>query len=174
VHFEAGYVPHSYRVEDFAQALRAIGEPIHARPAEQISMAKLLTLLFEVTALFEMTTRLELVMLQKTMVVVEGVARKLDPHLNMWATAEPVVGAWIGDNLGPLGRMEDFGRGVSRLIQQIGDSPRRLEKIGRWIDRWEERSPEYSAPPPSRVGGLLLWLIALTLIWIAIRLTFGR
>ena len=108
VHFEAGYVPHTYRVEDFAQAIRAIGEPIHSRPSEQISMAKLLTLLFDVTALFEMTTRLELVLLQKTMVVVEGVARKLDPHLNMWATAEPVVGEWIADNLGPRG--SDRGR----------------------------------------------------------------
>ncbi len=92
VHFEAGYVPHAYRVEDFAQALRAIGEPIHSRTADEISMAKLLTMLFEITALFEMTTRVELVMLQKTMVVVEGVARKLDPQLNMWSTAEPVVG----------------------------------------------------------------------------------
>ena len=92
VHFEAGYVPHTYRVEDFAQALRAIGEPIHSRTADQISMAKVLTLLFEITSLFEMTTRIELVMLQKTMVVVEGVARKLDPQLNMWSTAEPVVG----------------------------------------------------------------------------------
>ena len=102
VHFEAGYVPDIYRVEDFAQAIRAIGEPIHSRTADQISMAKLLTLLFEITALFEMTTRVELVMLQKTMVVVEGVARKLDPQLNMWSTAEPVVGAWIAENLGPL------------------------------------------------------------------------
>ena len=110
VHFEAGYVPHAYRVEDFAQALRAIGEPIHSRTADQISMAKLLTLLFEITSLFEMTTRIELVMLQKTMVVVEGVARKLDPQLNMWSTAEPVVGSWIAENLGPIGRIEDAGR----------------------------------------------------------------
>ena len=115
VHFEAGYVPHTYRVEDFAQAIRAIGEPIHSRTADQISMAKLLTLLFEITALFEMATRVELVMLQKTMVVVEGVARKLDPQLNMWSTAEPVVGAWIADNLGPVGRLEDFARLDARL-----------------------------------------------------------
>ena len=79
VHFEAGYVPHAYRVEDFAQALRAIGEPIHSRTADQISMAKLLTLLFEITALFDMTTRIELVMLQKTMVVVEGRGAKARP-----------------------------------------------------------------------------------------------
>ena len=115
VHFEAGYVPHAYRVEDFAQALRAIGEPIHSRTADQISMAKLLTLLFEITSLFEMTTRIELVMLQKTMVVVEGVARKLDPQLNMWSTAEPVVGAWIAENLGPIGRIEDAGRVFSSV-----------------------------------------------------------
>ena len=129
VHFEAGYVPHIYRVEDFAQAIRAIGEPIHSRTADQISMAKLLTLLFEITALFEMTTRVELVMLQKTMVVVEGVARKLDPQLNMWSTAEPVVGAWIADNLGPVGRLEDLTRGLSSLAVFLADAPRRLEKI---------------------------------------------
>ncbi len=168
VHFEAGYVPHIYRVEDFAQAIRAIGEPIHARPAEQISMAKLLTLLFEVTALFDMTTRLELVMLQKTMVVVEGVARKLDPHLNMWATAEPVVGGWIADNLGPRGKLEDLGRGLSQLVRQIGDSPVRLEKLGRWIDRLDEPKP---APmePRSRAGWAAAALMLALLLWFALR-----
>ena len=92
-------------------------------------MAKLLTLLFEITALFEMATRVELVMLQKTMVVVEGVARKLDPQLNMWSTAEPVVGAWIADNLGPAGRLEDLSRGLSSLAVFLADAPRHLEKI---------------------------------------------
>src|SRR5271154_5287579 len=129
VHFEAGYVPDIYRVEDFARAIRAIGEPIHSRTADQISMAKLLTLLFEITALFEMTTRIELVMLQKTMVVVEGVARKLDPQLNMWSTAEPVVGAWIAENLGPLGRLDDMSRGLSSLAVFLANAPRHLEKI---------------------------------------------
>ena len=113
VHFEAGYVPKVHRVEDFAQAIRAIGEPIHSRTADQISMARLLTLLFEVTALFDMETGVELVMLQKTMVVVEGVARKLDPQLNIWSTSEPVVSAWIMENLGPKGRIEDAGRGAA-------------------------------------------------------------
>ncbi len=112
VHFQAGYVPHIHKVEDFAQAIRAIGEPIHSRTADQISMAKLLTLLFEITALFDMHTRIELVMLQKTMVVVEGVARKLDPKLDLWATSEPVVRGWIEENLGPLGKMQDAGSGL--------------------------------------------------------------
>ncbi len=137
VHFEAGYVPHTYRVEDFAQALRAIGEPIHSRTADQISMAKVLTLLFEITALFEMTTRIELVMLQKTMVVVEGVARKLDPQLNMWSTAEPVVSTWIAEHLGPVGRIQDAGRMFSSLASFLGDGPRRLEHIA---DKLEART----------------------------------
>jgi ubiquinone biosynthesis protein len=138
VHFEAGYVPRTHRVEDFAQAIRAIGEPIHSRTADQISMAKLLTLLFEITALFDMATRIELVMLQKTMVVVEGVARKLDPRLNMWATAEPVVGGWIAENLGPRGKLEDLGRSLALLAKVLADAPERLERLGRLVERWED------------------------------------
>ena len=84
--------PRHHDVASFAQAIRAIGEPIHGQSAETISMAKLLTLLFEVTQVFDMETRTELLLLQKTMVVVEGVARTLDPAFNMWKTAEPVVG----------------------------------------------------------------------------------
>jgi len=170
VHFEAGYVPRVYRVEDFAQAMRAIGEPIHARPADQISMAKLLTLLFEVTALFDMQTRLELVMLQKTMVVVEGVARKLDPRLDMWRTAEPVVGAWIAGNLGPKGRLEDLGAAARELAREAASAPARLAKLGRWIDSWPEMETR-----AEKDGGMVfaaLCVIAFALIWIAVRLTF--
>src|SRR5581483_8346906 len=106
VHFEAGYVPPHHSIDDFAQAIRAIGEPIHNRTAEDISMAKLLTLLFEVTGLFDMRTRPELLLLQKTMVVVEGVARSLDPKLDMWKVAEPVVSEWMQRHLGPAGAIE--------------------------------------------------------------------
>src|SRR5258708_35318282 len=101
VHFEAGYVPPQHSVESFAQAIRAIGEPIHNRTAAEISMAKLLMLLFEVTGLFDMRTRPELLLLQKTMVVVEGVARTLDPQLDMWTTAGPVGREWVERNLAP-------------------------------------------------------------------------
>ena len=115
VHFEAGYVPPHHSVDNFAQAIRAIGEPIHKRTAQEISMAKLLTLLFEVTAIFDMETRPELLLLQKTMVVVEGVARGFDPHLDIWTTAEPVVREWIERNLGPIGRIEGAVSGASDL-----------------------------------------------------------
>ncbi len=115
VHFEAGYVPDTKNVDDFAQALRAIGEPILDLPADQISMARLLTQLFEVTEQFDMVTQPQLLLLQKTMVVVEGVARTLNPNLNMWVTAEPVVKAWIERKLGPVGKIEQAADGVLSL-----------------------------------------------------------
>jgi ubiquinone biosynthesis protein len=168
VHFEAGYVPRIHRVEDFAQAIRAIGEPIRARTSDQISMAKLLTLLFEVTALFDMQTRTELLMLQKTMVVVEGVARKLDPRLDLWRTAEPVVGAWIAENLGPRGRLEDLHNAARELAHEATSAPARLAKLGRWIDGW----PEGEKPAPERKSSAAIWVIAAALVWIAVRLTW--
>jgi len=114
-HFEAGYVPPFHNVARFAQANRAIGEPIHGQSAETISMARLLSLLFEVTELFDMQTRPELLLLQKTMVVVEGVARSLNPHFNMWQASNPVVTEWIGKNLGPMGLMRDGVEGMQAL-----------------------------------------------------------
>ena len=120
MHFEAGYVPPHHSVESFAQAIRAIGEPIHNRAADEISMAKLLMLLFEVTGLFDMRTRPELLLLQKTMVVVEGVARSLDPKLDMWTAAEPVVREWIERHLGPAGRIEDAAQGAASRHSSAG------------------------------------------------------
>ncbi|MEA2988648.1 MAG: ubiquinone biosynthesis protein [Alphaproteobacteria bacterium] len=128
VHFEAGYVPRHHSVESFAQAIRAIGEPIHKRTAEDISMAKLLMLLFEVTGLFDMRTRPELLLLQKTMVVVEGVARTLDPRLDMWAVAEPVVREWIERHLGPAGRIEGATGGAVEVGRFLGEVPRILSR----------------------------------------------
>ncbi|MCJ2034680.1 2-polyprenylphenol 6-hydroxylase [Methylobacterium sp. J-068] len=138
VHFEAGYVPAHHSVEDFAQAIRAIGEPIHQRKADEISMAKVLTLLFDITALFDMSTRTELVMLQKTMVVVEGVARSLDPQLDMWTGAEPVVRAWIARNLGPVGRVEGLGRAALTITDVISDIPDLAQRLRRIMVRLDE------------------------------------
>ena len=140
VHFEAGYVPAHHSVADFAQAIRAVGEPIHGRSADQISMAKVLTLLFEITGLFDMKTRTELVMLQKTMVVVEGVGRMLDPHLDMWRTAEPVVREWITRNLGPVGRVEEAGRSVLTMAGALAALPETLARGERLLAHLEETS----------------------------------
>jgi ubiquinone biosynthesis protein len=182
VHFEAGYVPPHHSVADFAQALRAIGEPIHDRRADEISMARLLTLLFEVTALFDMATRTELVMLQKTMVVVEGVARVLDPKLDMWATSEPVVRDWIERNLGPVGQLESAGRGMRTLAGVIADLPElalRAERVLGQIEQVTTRGvPLHPASVAAigraeargnRWGVAALWVIAVLLTVIAYR-----
>ena len=100
VHFEAGYVPRRHSIPLFAQALRAIGEPIMGRPSSEISMGQLLGQLFQYTEVFDMETRPELLLLQKTMVVVEGVGRDLDPNLNIWVVAEPVVKEWMEATFG--------------------------------------------------------------------------
>jgi ubiquinone biosynthesis protein len=138
VHFEAGYVPPHHSVDDFAQAIRAIGEPIHQRRADEISMAKVLTLLFDITALFDMSTRTELVMLQKTMVVVEGVARSLDPKLDMWTSAEPVVRSWIAHNLGPVGRLQSGAEALRVVSDVIGDIPDLATRLRRILVRLDE------------------------------------
>jgi ubiquinone biosynthesis protein len=134
VHFDAGYVPRHHSVDAFAQAIRAIGEPIHNRTAEDISMAKLLNLLFEVTAIFEMRTRPELLLLQKTMVVVEGVARGLDPRLDMWSTAKPVVSEWVARHLGPAGRIEDVAGGAFEAGRFLAHVPELLGRAGRLFE----------------------------------------
>ena len=138
IHFDAGYVPRSHSVESFAQAIRAIGEPIHNRAAEDISMAKLLMLLFEVTGLFDMRTRPELLLLQKTMVVVEGVARTLDPKLDMWTVADPVVREWIECNLGPAGRLEDVAEGAGEIGRFMGQVPSLLSRAAMLIDQFDD------------------------------------
>ncbi len=124
MHLEAGYVPPRFSVEAFAQALRSIGEPLMDRTAEEISMARLLSQLFEVTELFDMQTRPELLLLQKTMVVVEGVARSLDPRLNIWTAAEPVVKNWMEEQIGARARINEGLEGVSAIAGLLTEAPR--------------------------------------------------
>jgi ubiquinone biosynthesis protein len=154
VHFEAGYVPARHSVDDFAQAIRAVGEPIHNQPADKISMAKLLTLLFEVTGLFDMQTRTELVMLQKTMVVVEGVARSLDPHLDIWTTAEPVVREWIERNLGPLGKLQEAGQGVADIARAAFKMPELVTRGERLVGELETAAAQGFALSPASIEAI--------------------
>ncbi|WP_454288447.1 2-polyprenylphenol 6-hydroxylase [Rhizobium arsenicireducens] len=183
VHFEAGYVPSHHNVASFAQAIRAIGEPIHGQPAETISMGKLLTLLFEVTELFDMETRPELVMLQKTMVVVEGVARMLNPRFNMWKASDPVVSSWIRDNLGPkriAGDVKDGVRAAFRLAEALPEIAAKTEKLHDEIVHMSENGLRFdpetaeaigrSEARHSRFGRLALWVIAALLLLIAVKI----
>ena len=180
VHFEAGYVPAIHSVEDFAQALRAIGEPIHGQRASDISMAKLLGLLFEITDIFDMETRPELIMLQKTMVVVEGVARQLDPEFDMWSAAEPVVSDWMARHVGPIGQIEQAARGLSavgRLAGQLPELASRAERLSAELDRMSGEGLRLDAETiravaraesrQNRSERLALWLIAISAALIA-------
>jgi ubiquinone biosynthesis protein len=183
IHFDAGYVPRQHSVESFAQAIRAIGEPIHNRTAEDISMAKLLMLLFEVTGLFDMRTRPELLLLQKTMVVVEGVGRTLDAKLDMWTTAEPVVREWIERNLGPAGRLEDVAEGAGEIGRFAAQVPSLLTRAATLLDQVDDITRNGLVLSPDTVEAIgraeqrrnhwtavALWAIAALLAVVAWRL----
>ncbi|MGH9808247.1 MAG: AarF/UbiB family protein, partial [Terriglobia bacterium] len=123
VHFDAGFVPPTHAIETFAQALRAVGEPIFGRVAHDVSMAKLLQQLFDTTYRFDMQLQPQLVLLQKTMVVVEGVARSLDPEFDIWKSSRPVIEQWMIDHMGPL---REMGEGVNALGKLARDLPQLL------------------------------------------------
>ena len=152
VHFEAGYVPPDRDMDEFALALRAVGEPIFGMEANRISMARLLSYLFEVTERFGMETRTELILLQRTMVVVEGVARSLDPNINIWQVAEPVVKGYITRNIGPLALLRDLGR-TAQVLARFGP------KLPKMMEALLIRQAEM---PPLRRGGRrvpLIWAL---------------
>ena len=119
VHFEAGYVPPDRDIDEFARALRSVGEPIFGMDASRISMGKLLAYLFEVTERFGMETRTELILLQRTMVVVEGVSRSLNPQINIWQVAQPVVEEYIRENVGPRALAGDLLK-ATRTLARFG------------------------------------------------------
>lgn len=122
-HFEAGFVPSHFPLHTFAQALRAVGEPIFGRPARDMSMAKVLQQLFDTTRRFEMQAQPQLLLLQKTMVVVEGVARALDPEFDMWEAARPVVERWMKDQLSPQVQLRELGEGLKTLGRTVRALP---------------------------------------------------
>ena len=144
VHFEAGYVPAKHSVADFAGALRAVGEPIFGRGADKVSMARVLLQLFEITELFEMALRPELVLLQKTMVQVEGTARNLDPNFDMWEASRPIVERWMRRALGPeamigqlakdAGRIQSSLRRLPTALEQLTDAAERIGSDGMRLD----------------------------------------
>ena len=114
VHFEAGYVPRRRSIDAFTQACRSIGEPILDLPLHEISIAKLLAQLFQVTEQFEMETQPQLLLLQKTMVLVEGIGRRLDPSVNIWTLARPIVEQWMRENRGPEAQLRQQHRHADR------------------------------------------------------------
>lgn len=132
VHFDYGFVPRQHNVETFAQGLRAVGEPIFGLTAREVSMGRLLEQLFETTRRFDMQLQPQLVLLQKTMVVVEGVARQLDPEFDVWEAARPIIERWMLEHLGPEARLKDAAvslTSVGRLAQTLPQLIRETELI---------------------------------------------
>lgn len=146
VHFEAGYVPAGQSVGDFAQALRAVGEPIHGKAAEDVSMGRLLLQLLDYTHQFGMHLRPELVLLQKTMVQVEGVARAIDPGHDIWAAAEPIVGEWVKREFGPQGA----AKLISENIREVSDRLKRLPEMMDTLERAAQQAANVKTEPVAR------------------------
>ncbi|MEM9524465.1 MAG: 2-polyprenylphenol 6-hydroxylase [Pseudomonadota bacterium] len=154
VHFEAGYVPFDRDVDEFAQALRSVGEPIFGMDASRISMGRLLNHLFEVTGRFGMQTRTELILLQRTMVVVEGVARSLNPHINIWQVARPITESYIRENIGPRAFLRDLAA-TARVLTRFGP---RLPQLAERMLIQHSQPKEREAPYARRVPAVLLWM----------------
>ncbi len=142
-HFDAGYVPIDQNFGAFSQALRAIGEPIRDQSAENISMAHLLAQLFEVTAQFSMETQPQLLLLQKTMVSVEGVARSFDPQLNIWEAARPIVAKWLRDQMGPQAQLSKFKQDLKLAQKTLHQLPQTLSALETASQNWQNQSPAH-------------------------------
>jgi ubiquinone biosynthesis protein len=173
VHFDAGFVPPTESVEAFTQACRSIGEPLLGKPLEQISVARLLAQLFEVTRQFNMQTQPQLFMLQKTLVLAEGLGRILDPSVNMWALARPLIEDWMRVNRSPPARiLTAVAEGISGLERlpalgrELEGMLRRLGKDGLRLHDDTVRDMQHA-----RSGFLIiaipLWLAALALLKLA-------
>ena len=128
VHLAAGLVPKEVPIDDLSQALRSIGEPIFGQTVKDISGGKLLKQLFDVTEKFNMQTQPQLLMLQKTMVVVEGVARKLNPDTNIWTTSKPVLESWLKETKDPMTTINETIQNTSEVIKRLPQFPEIMDK----------------------------------------------
>jgi len=128
IHFEAQYVPSYHSLEEFATALRAVGEPMRGKPVSELSVGQMLDGLFAITRDFDMQVQPHLLLLQKTMVMVEGLATAIDPEINMWDVAEPFVRSWLRDELGPEAALADRLREDAQTLLRLPELVRRMER----------------------------------------------
>jgi len=175
-HFAVGIVAPDRSVDAFAQALRAVGERVFGRPAREISMARLLQQLFEITDMFGMEMQPQLVWLQKTMVVVEGVARDLDPDHNIWESSRPVVERWMRETLSPETRLReaaeglgDFGRTLQTIVREAGHAAANLAQSGVRLHPDSAMMIADEEVRRTRHIRIAIWIGALALVVIALR-----
>ena len=129
VYVDAGYLPPAKSVEDFTLALRSIGEPIHGRPLQHISFARVLGQLFSVAENFQMEVQPELLLLQKNMLMAEGVSRRLDPRLNIWTLAQPLIEQWMRDNRGPEARVTQVAEEALFMVRRFPTVMRNMDRL---------------------------------------------
>jgi ubiquinone biosynthesis protein len=181
VHFAAGYVSAAQSVDTFTQACRSIGEPILGLSLQEISIARLLAQLFRVTEQFGMETQPQLLLLQKTMVLVEGVGRRLDPEVNIWTLARPLIEAWMRDNRGPEARLR---QGLDLAVEIVDRLPRLLRNLDSLIDDMArdgvvlhaETLAAHAAAQARRayLAVIPLWIAAAAVAVIALVFALGR
>lgn len=162
LHIDIGYVPATENVDDFASALRTVGEPMHGRAARDISMAKVLGQLFTITELFHMRTRPELIMLQKNMVLAEGVARMVDPDLDIWEVARPFVSEWVRDQAGPRGKLAELKEHGERVVSTLGKIPDLVDKAENVLSAHEEEFARHRRTGPSLPLGWVAGIAVIT------------
>ena len=167
LHFDIGYVPKGQSVEDFALALRMIGEPMHGRKASDISMAAVFGQLLKVTEIFDMHARPELVLLQKNMALVEGVGRMLDPDMDIWTIAEPVVKDWLQEQAGPKGKLESMGAHFETAITTLGEIPRLVDQANDVLSAHKEVLDEQKKENGRtlKIGLAIVTALLAVLIW---------
>ena len=169
LHFEAGFVTRNKSVDAFAQALRSVGEPIFGLRASEISMSRLLGQLFRVTETFSMHTQPQLLLLQKTMVVVEGVARGLNPDVDFWEVSKPVITDWAARHLGPEARFMEAAEGAAALARALPNLPHLIERAERAASRFYSAEDEAETHPPQKLGfaNLGWWVAAAAILALA-------
>lgn len=154
VHFDIGYVPPNHSVEEFASALRAVGEPIFGKRAEEVSMAKVLMQLLEITEIFDMELQPQLILLQKTMMQAEGVARRLDSEFDMWEASRPIVEKAVRREVGPERYLNDFLDGLGKTRRTLSILPEATDNIAKlakaWADGDVDLSPDRFVQPKPR------------------------
>jgi ubiquinone biosynthesis protein len=153
VHFRAGYVPADQDMDAFMQAARSIGEPIFGKKLSDISLARLLAQLFEVTERFRMETQPRLLLLQKSMLVCEGVGRALNPEVNMWALARPLIESWMAENRGPAARAADFAQAALARLDSLPALVQNLERAAAVVADGGVRLDRETLAALSRRGG---------------------
>ena len=167
VHREAGYLPPSGDLDTFAQALRSVCEPIFGRPLADVSFARLLAQIFQLTEAFAMPVQPQLLLLQKNMLMAEGISRHLDTKLNIWTLAQPLIEDWMRENRGPEARVRDAASELLEAVQRVPGTLRAIERAAtQMAELRAETKPGWLEALQGPLAAVLPWLLVVVLLLI--------